>query len=357
MSKRTKILILEHDENDLELLMHELKKGDLNFESALVETKDDFSKALISFNPDIILSDYSLPGFDGISAFHIKQQTCSHVPFIIVSGTVGEERAVEMIKDGVTDYALKDKLFTVIPKIKRALKEATERKEKAIAEMNLAKERIDHQRKLVRATIESQEKERAEIGRELHDNINQILAVTKAYIEASLEQPEMVDELLQRSVKNLQLAINEIRKISKSLVPPVLDTNGLVDSVNDLIENIQLVNPFAINFHCEKDKLSNLSEKQQLALYRIVQEQFNNIIKHAHAHNVLIELTGNNNFIDLLIKDDGNGFDPKERRKGVGLTNILSRIELFDGKLEVISSRGRGCTLQVHLPKESRELV
>jgi len=162
---------------------------------------------------------------------------------------------------------------------------------------------------------------------------------------------------LHRSVKNLQLAINEIRKISKSLVPPVLETNGLVDSVNDLIENIQLVNSFAINFHCEKEKLNNLSDKQQLALYRIVQEQFNNIIKHARAHNVIIELTANNNFIDLLIKDDGQGFDPKARRKGVGLTNILSRIELFDGKLEVISSRGTGCTLQVHLPKENRALV
>ena len=485
----TKVLILEHDVNDLELLLYELKKGGLDFISKIVETRDDFSNALVEFCPDIILSDYSLPTFDGVTAFQIKQQLCYDTPFIIVSGTVGEENAVQLIKNGVTDYVLKDKLFTIIPKIKRALKEATERHEKDIAEMNLlkserrlaeaqvitkigsweisrqgelvacsdemyrlldlqpgdslsaqkfmkmvfpndrqlvlqaqasaiatgsftpiqiriitrsgvekyiegrcsqrtdssgtsfigtcqditekinaeqqlkkysdqiAKERIDHQRKLVHASIESQERERAEIGRELHDNINQVLAVTKAYIEASMEQPEMFDELLNRSVKNLQMAINEIRKISKSLVPPVLDTNGLVDSVTDLIENIQLVNPFAINFHCEKEKLSNLSEKQQLALYRIVQEQFNNIIKHARAHNVIIELTANNNFIDLLIKDDGQGFDPKARRKGVGLSNILSRIELFDGKLEVISSRGTGCTLQVHLPKEGRELV
>jgi two-component system sensor histidine kinase UhpB len=484
-----KILILEHDENDLELLLYQLKKDSLDFVPTIVETKDQFRNALMECKPDIVLSDYSLPGFDGVSAFHIKQEICPDIPFIIVSGTIGEENAVELIKNGVTDYAIKDKLFTVIPKIKRAIKETNERREKMIAEQKLrkserqlteaqkiskigsweigekgeliacsdelyrildlemnaplsydifmefvhpedkklvliaqeqaivratasptqfrivskrgvekyiegrgslkqkdgktsfigtcqditekvnaeqklaqysaqiAKEREEHQRKLVRASIESQERERHEIGRELHDNINQILAVTKAYIEAAMQEEDMRDELLGRSIKNLQLAINEIRKISKSLVPPVMDKNGLIDSVQDLIENIRLVNPFAINFNYEREQLRNISPQQQLALYRIVQEQFNNIIKHAQAHNVKIELIEKNDFIDLNIQDDGKGFDPKERRKGVGLSNILSRIELFDGKLEVISSKGHGCTLKVHVPKMSKEVA
>lgn len=484
-----KLLILEHDENDLELLLYQLKKGALDFVPTIVETKDEFRAALTESEPDVILSDYSLPGFDGVSAFNIKQEICPDVPFIIVSGTIGEENAVELIKNGVTDYAIKDKLFTVIPKIKRAIKEANERNEKVIAleklrkserqlteaqkiskigsweigqkgeliacsdelyrildlplnaplsyeiflefvhpedkgivlkaqdqainngsadvalfriiskkgvakhiegrgsvkqkenaisfigtcqdisekiqaekqlvqySLQIAKEREEHQRKLVRASIESQERERHEIGRELHDNINQILAVTKAYIEASTQEEDMREELLGRSIKNLQMAINEIRKISKSLVPPVMDKNGLIDSVQDLIENIRLVNPFAISFSYEKEHLRNVSPQQQLALYRIVQEQFNNIIKHAQAHNVNIELIEKNNFIDLNIQDDGKGFDPKERRKGVGLSNILSRIELFDGKLEVISSKGQGCTLKVHVPKMSKELA
>jgi two-component system, NarL family, sensor histidine kinase UhpB len=487
--KPIKLLILEHDEDDLELLMYELKKGALDFEPQIVGTKPGFIKALNDFTPDIILSDYSLPGFDGISAFQLKQQICPDVPFIIVSGTIGEENAVELIKNGVTDYSIKDKLFTVIPKIKRAIKEASERREKVITEQNLrnsqrqlaeaqrisklgswelsengdmiscsdelyrildleidtvlsfelfmqfvfpddrsvilnarektvatgiteivqfrittktgiekcieargslrrdangmsfigtcqditekvkaekqlveysgqiARERLESQRKLVRASIEGQERERAEIGRELHDNINQILAVTKAYVEASLHEKDLQEELAERSIRNLQLAINEIRKISKSLVPPVMDKNGLVDSVQDLIENIRVVNPFAINFQYEKEQLRNISAQQQLALYRIVQEQFNNIIKHAQAHNVSIELFEKNNFIDLKIKDDGKGFDPRERRKGVGLSNILSRIELFDGKLEVISSKGHGCTLKVHVPKMSKEVA
>jgi len=96
--KSIKLLIFEHDENDLELLLYELKKGGLDFSPEIVGTKDEFVKALNDITPDVILSDYSLPGFDGISAFHLKQQLCPDVPFIIVSGTIGEENAVELIK-------------------------------------------------------------------------------------------------------------------------------------------------------------------------------------------------------------------------------------------------------------------
>src|SRR5690349_7062583 len=103
-TKSTRILILEHDENDLELLLYELKKGALDFISQIVQTRETFTDSLTTFRPDIILSDYSLPQFDGIMAFQIKQQISPDVPFIIVSGTVGEENAVELIKNGVTDY-------------------------------------------------------------------------------------------------------------------------------------------------------------------------------------------------------------------------------------------------------------
>lgn len=119
-----KILILEDNQNDAELLQHELKKSGLSFSSEIVQTQHEFIAALDNFKPDIILSDYSLPSFDGVTAFHIKQKKHSDIPFIIVSGTIGEENAVELIKNGVTDYALKDKLFTLAPKITRALKDA-----------------------------------------------------------------------------------------------------------------------------------------------------------------------------------------------------------------------------------------
>jgi signal transduction histidine kinase len=357
--KTTRVLILEHAQEDIELLIYELRKGGFNYVSEIVETRENFTQALTDFQPEIVLSDYSLPTFDGVSAYQIKEQLRPDIPFIIVSGTIGEENAVELIKKGVTDYVLKDKLFTIIPKIKRALKESRERIEKRLAEANLrdyekqlAREREDHQRNLVRASIESQEKERGQIGRELHDNINQILAVTKAYVDTAVHEEDRRDELLHRSLKNLDMAINEIRKMSKSLVPPSMKEDGLVDSVNELVENMRVVNRFSIHFRCEKESLVNLGEAQQLALYRIVQEQVNNIIKHANASNVSIELTGKNGYVNLLIHDDGKGFNPGARSKGMGLSNIMSRIEVFDGKLELISSEGTGCTLKVKMPRE-----
>jgi len=137
MINNLKILIVEDTPSDAELLQYELKKSGLIFFSEIVQTKDDFITALDNFVPDIILSDYSMPSFDGVTAFYIKQEKYSEIPFIIVSGSVGEENAVELIKKGVTDYALKDKLYTLAPKVTRALKDADELKTKRVVEEKL----------------------------------------------------------------------------------------------------------------------------------------------------------------------------------------------------------------------------
>jgi len=137
MIDNIKVLIVEDNESDADLLLRELKKNGIIFTSELVQTRESFETALDTFQPDIILSDYSLPTFDGVTAFAIKQASSPHVPFIIVSGTIGEERSIELIKNGVTDYALKENLFSLTPKIIRALKDAKEIKEKKITQEEL----------------------------------------------------------------------------------------------------------------------------------------------------------------------------------------------------------------------------
>ncbi len=129
MNKPSKILHLEDKRSDSDLIKRELDKSDISFEYLLVTNKISFEKALTEFNPDLILSDYALPSFDGGAAFYMSQKIAPHIPFIIVSGTIGEEKAVELIKNGVVDYVLKNKLFKLPPKIKRALKEAEDKKE------------------------------------------------------------------------------------------------------------------------------------------------------------------------------------------------------------------------------------
>ena len=137
MEKILKILFVEDSIYDSDLINHELKRSKLVYTAETVETSEAYENALENFSPDIILSDYNLPSFDGLSAFHIKQKKYPDIPFIIVSGSIGEENAVELIKSGVVDYALKDKLFTLAHKITRALEDAEKRKQKRIADETL----------------------------------------------------------------------------------------------------------------------------------------------------------------------------------------------------------------------------
>lgn len=132
------ILHLEDNPLDAELILHELGKGKLIFNLKRVETRDDFVSALENFKPHIILGDYSLPQFDGISALTLTLENMPNIPFIFVSGFIGEEKAIETLKLGATDYVLKDHLARLVPAISRALEEANQRQKRKEAENTLA---------------------------------------------------------------------------------------------------------------------------------------------------------------------------------------------------------------------------
>lgn len=347
-----KILLLEHDVMDVELLTYELKKNRFECELEVAQTEDEYAAALERFGPEIILADYNLPAFDAESAFRMKQEVVPDVPFIIVSGAIGEENAVALIKKGVTDFVPKDKLFTLAQKMTRALQEAKERRERVEAEKRLEEERDRHQKMMARAVIGGQEKERAGIGKELHDNINQMLSIIKVYISLAQEGGDESRQLLQRGESMINRCINEIRGISHLLIPPPFKEEGLVSAVDTLIDRIRAAKPFAIYFNHQESRGRQMDEEEQLAIYRIIQEQFNNIIKHAGATRVDVELTESDEQVFLKITDNGQGFDTGQKSRGVGLNNMLSRVRVFDGELQIISGRGRGCTLKVSLPKE-----
>ncbi len=141
MNKTLHILILEDTAADAELMEDELKQAGLNFVSKRVATKADFVRQMEEFLPDLILADYSLPGFSGKSALNIVLNQYPDIPFIFVSGALGEELAVELLKKGATDYVLKNNLLRLAPSVNRALNELAERNERKKAEDDLKQQR------------------------------------------------------------------------------------------------------------------------------------------------------------------------------------------------------------------------
>ena len=123
-NQASKILIVEDVPADAEMMLYELKRAHLCADSRRVAEKGEYIEALRDFAPDVILSDYTLPAFDGLSALALRQQLAPDTPFIIVSGSLGEERAVEALKSGATDYVLKHNLERLAPSVSRALAEA-----------------------------------------------------------------------------------------------------------------------------------------------------------------------------------------------------------------------------------------
>ena len=119
-----RILILEDNPTDVELVEYELRKGGIVFQSKRVETRGDFISQIEQFTPQLILADYKLPAFDGMTAFSIIKEKGLEVPFIIVSGALGEVLAIETLKAGVTDYVLKNNLIRLVPAVNRALAES-----------------------------------------------------------------------------------------------------------------------------------------------------------------------------------------------------------------------------------------
>ncbi len=216
-------------------------------------------------------------------------------------------------------------------------------------EKELALQQKLKQQQLTEVVLGAQERERFELGQELHDNINQILATSKLYLDVAIEEKEPRVELLIKSRKNIALAIEEIRKLSKDLIAPTLHDLGLTQSIKELIRSIQAIGKMKIRLTISGLSEEELMPEQKINIYRIIQEQLNNILKHAQAGTVVIELNKVKEQVRLRLTDDGKGFDPRVRRKGVGISNIISRAELYNGKVEIESAPGKGCQLMVVL--------
>ena len=211
---------------------------------------------------------------------------------------------------------------------------------------------IEATKAVAQAVVDAQEKERAEIGYELHDNVNQILSTARVFLDLAKNDEKERMNLIDRSSTNIANAVSEIRRISRSLVPASLSDLGLILSIEDLLDSIRISKAIRVEFYHSGDIETAISEKGKLMLFRIIQEQVTNVLKHAEARQLVIELMVDSGVISLSITDNGKGFDMEKvkSKKGVGLHNIANRTELFNGKMNMVTSPGNGCKLNIIIP-------
>lgn len=257
------------------------------------------------------------------------------------------------------DYALVfDRGFLIYDhegKVNRMVGSVQNITDKREMERQLLEQELNKQKLVAQAVVNAQEKERAEIGKDLHDNVNQILTTAKLYLELAMVDEAERLQLIKRCAGSITDAINEVRTLSRSLVPASVGDLGLIESMHDLTESVRATKKLQIKFEHSGYIDELLDDKRKLTLFRIVQEQVNNVLKHSGAKNLLLRLTQEDQFICLVISDDGSGFDSASVRakKGSGLSNIISRAELFNGVVSLETAPGAGCRLTVQVPTET----
>lgn len=220
------------------------------------------------------------------------------------------------------------------------------------SENQLLQERLTRQKEITNAVLSAQEAERAAIGREMHDNLNQILGAAKLYLEMAKTDEDTREFCLDKSASYIVDVIEQIRRISKSLATPGM-VMGLAESIDILVDDLSVIHQVKISFQEEGIDEEDLGDKMQLDIFRIVQEQLNNVVKHANATNALIDLRRKANEVILLISDNGQGCELSKVQKGVGIINITARADLYQGSVAITSKPREGYELKVVLPLDS----
>lgn len=225
---------------------------------------------------------------------------------------------------------------------------------KKLLERRIEEERLQKQMEIADAMVTAAENERREIGQELHDNVNQLLTAASMFTgraKKSVAEPQR--KLVEEADKLVTAAIGEIRALSRFLIPPFLNEMGFLGSLNQLLHSVSVASGLVIRKDIIVDE-EGMSTKLMLAIYRIVQEQLTNILKHAAAGTVGIQLIQEDNKILLIIRDDGVGFDNTLQATGIGFVNMRTRASLFKGIVTLTSSLGNGCELRVTFLTDGR---
>lgn len=400
-----KILILEDNNADADLIIRQLKKSGLDFVSEVVETRKMFEVSIDTFRPDIVLSDYSMPAFDAVAAFRILQDKSPLLPFIIVSGIVGEETAVALIKDGVTDFASKNNLPALPQKVRRALKEADESREKKdileklktqTAALLVANEELLFQN-------EEKEKRAAELlnankellafnfisSHDLQEPLRKIQTFASIIIE---HENENLTEGGRRNIERIQANATRMRKLIEDLLAfshvssldrefEITDLNVILDDVksefkdamaekNAVIESAGLLPANLVVFQF-RQLLSNLIGNSLKFSLPDLPTHISITTKIIGSEDRTVreqnKLTQKSDYWNLTFKDNGIGFDAKFNERifqmfqrlhhareysgtGIGLAIVKKIVDNHDGIIVASGKLNSGATFEIYIP-------
>lgn len=356
MKNEIRILLLEDSRADADLIQHALRKGGLPFSLKHVDTRSSFIHSLDAHDgPDLILSDFSLPSFDGFTALAIAREKVPELPFIFVTGTLGEELAIDTLKKGATDYVLKHRLSRLVPSVHRALREAKERAERKRAEKNL-RESHKQLRALSVYLQYVREEERIRIAREVHDELGQSLTALKLQLTwLTSRLPTRSTELIAKAKAmsgSIDQTIHAVRRIATELRPGVLDTAGLLAAIEWQAHEFE--GQTGIKCRVTSTIKETLWDQDlNTAFFRIFQETLTNIIRHAKATRVDVLLTEEGDEIVLEVKDNGLGISEAQihNTKSIGLLGMKERAALLEGTVSWRGQPNKGTVVTVRIPR------
>jgi PAS domain S-box-containing protein len=226
-------------------------------------------------------------------------------------------------------------------------RDITQRK---IMEQEIMELKMQEQKKIARAILKTQEEERNYLGRELHDNVNQLLAATKMLLSVAQYNIEKIPELIAACQDNIQNAMQENRKIAQGLVVPDFETIPFQEQLVNLSDNMLKRSGIQVIMDTSGLQEEWLENEQKLVIYRIAQEQFTNIVKHADAGLVHVLLCTTPGEFKMVIFDNGKGMTAGTKTEGIGLRNIRGRLSIYNGAVDIKTSPGNGFTMDIAIP-------
>ncbi len=341
-ARSLRVLHLEDSELDHELAMAHLGRDGQRVQALRIDTRAQF-EAELPGEWDVIVSDYNLPGFSGLAALELLNASGRQVPFILVSGEIGEDVAVQAMRNGASDYLLKSHLARLQPAVQNAITAARERRERlaATAEVQASRERL---RELAQHLQTSVEAERTAIAREIHDDVGGALSALKfdlAWIERR-SGDAAIQERARSALETVGLALESSQRIMHNLRPAILE-QGLVAALQWMSSRFERRTGTTCIFRTSHDSMQ-LPAGVPLVAYRMAQEALTNVSKHAQASRVSVDLSLAGGVLSLEVSDNGRGLTDADlaKHKSFGIRGLHERAGTVGGWIELIGGGAGG---------------